>query len=287
MSPFELVEPRSLRAAIDLLDPDDPSVRAIAGGTAVMLMMKAGVFRPRRLVSLRRIERGFSGVETGPKGELRVGAMTPLAVLERSAPVRRDWPVIARTLLTLANVRVRNVATVGGHLAHADPHMDLPPVLSVLGARVTIAGPGSERSVPVESLSTGYYETVLRRDELITALTVPPQGRKRAAYLKCTTRSADDWPALGIAVALEMDGAAIRDAAVVISAATDRPTRLAAAESALRGGAVEAATLARAGEAAADGLDIVGDAHGSASYKKQLVRVYLGRAVRAAAKGAA
>ena len=287
MIPFELVEPQSLREAIGLLDPDDAAVRAIAGGTAVMLMMKAGVFRPRRLVSLRAIERRFSGVETGPGGELRIGAMTPLAVLERSGVVRREWPVIARTLLTLSNVRVRNVATVGGHLAHADPHMDLPPVLSALGARVTIAGPAGERTVPVESLGTGYYETVLRRNELITTLTVPPQGRKRAAYLKCTTRSADDWPALGVAVALDMDGAAIRDAVVVISAATDKPTRLAAAEAALRGGSVDEATLRRASEAAADGLDIVGDAHGSASYKKQLLRVYLGRAVRAAAKGAA
>ena len=287
MSPFELVEPQSLREAIRALDPDDAAVRAIAGGTAVMLMMKAGVFRPRRLVSLRAIESRFSGVETGPGGELRIGALTPLAVLERSAVVRREWPVIARTLATLSNVRVRNVATVGGHLAHADPHMDLPPVLSVLGARVTIAGPAGERTVPVASLSTGYYETVLRRNELITTLTVPLQGRKRAAYLKCTTRSADDWPALGVAVALDMDGAAIRDAAVVISAATDKPTRLAAAEAALRGGSVDEATLARAGEAAAEGLDIVGDAHGSASYKKQLLRVYLGRAVRAAAKGAA
>jgi len=287
MSPFELVEPRSLRAAIHLLDPDDASIRAIAGGTAVMLMMKAGVFRPRRLVSLRAIESRFSGVETGPGGELRIGALTPLAVLERSAVVRREWPVIARTLATLSNVRVRNVATVGGHLAHADPHMDLPPVLSVLGARVTIAGPAGERTVPVASLSTGYYETVLRRNELITTLTVPLQGRKRAAYLKCTIRSADDWPALGIAVALEMDGAAIHDAGVVISAATDKPTRLAAAEAVLRGASLDEATLARAGEAAAEGLDIVGDAHGSASYKKQLLRVYLGRAVRAAAKGAA
>jgi carbon-monoxide dehydrogenase medium subunit len=195
--------------------------------------------------------------------------------------------VLASTLRTLSNVRVRNVATVGGHLAHADPHMDLPPVLSVLGARVTIAGPAGERTVPVENLTTGYYETVLRRDELITALTIPPQGRKRAAYLKCTTRSADDWPALGIAVTLDTDGDRIRDAAVVISAATDKPTRLTAAEAALRGGAVDAATLRRAGDAAAGELDIVGDARGSAAYKRELARVYVQRAVRAAARGAA
>ena len=118
---------------------------------------------------------------------------------------------------------------------------------------------------------------------------VPPLGKKRAAYLKCTTRSADDWPALGMAVVLETEGgghgtasAVVRTASVFIGAATDRPTRLAAAESALRGGRTDDATLARAGDAAADELAVVGDTRGSAAYKKQLARVYLRRAVRAA-----
>jgi aerobic carbon-monoxide dehydrogenase medium subunit len=282
MSPFELLEPRSLREAIGLLDPDDATVRPISGGTAVMLMMKAGVLRPRRLVSLRAIDGGFAGVESRPDGGLRIGAMTPLAELERTEAVRRQWTVIARTLRTLSNVRVRNVATIGGHLAHADPHQDLPPVLSALGARVTAAGPNGERTVPVETLSTGYYETVLARDELIIAVDIPPLGNKRAAYLKCTTRSADDWPALGMAVAIETEGDVVRTASVVIGAATDKPTRLAAAEAVLRGARADDATLARAGDAAADELAIVGDARGSGAYKKQLARVYLRRAVRAA-----
>ena len=282
MTPFELAEPRTLRDALALLDPDDATVRPISGGTAVMLMMKAGVLRPRRLVSLRSIDGGLAGIGLDADGELRIGAMTPLAELERSETVRKGWPVIARTLRTLSNVRVRNVATIGGHLAHGDPHQDLPPVLSALGARVAVAGPKGERTVPVERLVTGYYETVLARDELITAVIVPALGKKRAAYLKCTTRSADDWPALGMAVALETEGDAIRTASIVIGAATDKPTRLVAAESALRGARADDATLARAGDAAADELAIVGDTRGSAGYKKQLARVYLRRAVRAA-----
>ena len=282
MTPFELAEPRTLRDALALLDPDDATVRPISGGTAVMLMMKAGVLRPRRLVSLRSIDGGLAGIGLDADGELRIGAMTPLAVLERSETVRKGWPVIARTLRTLSNVRVRNVATIGGHLAHGDPHQDLPPVLIALGARVAVAGPKGERTVPVERLVTGYYETVLARDELVTAVFVPPLGKKRAAYLKCTTRSADDWPALGMAVALETEGDAIRTASIVIGAATDKPTRLLAAESALRGARADEATLARAGDAAADELAIVGDTRGSAGYKKQLARVYLRRAVRAA-----
>src|SRR5947209_9988734 len=160
----------------------------MSGGTALMLMMKAGVLRPTRLVSLRRL--GLDRLESGPGGELRVGAMVTLRALEKS-PQLKDWPVIARTLRTLSNVRVRNVATVGGALAHGDPHMDLPPLLSALGATVTIAGPGGERSCPVEALYTGYLETTLAQGEIITRLTVPAMGERRAAYLKCTTPWAD------------------------------------------------------------------------------------------------
>ena len=162
MTPFGLEEPASLAQAIKLLDPQDPSVRPIAGGTALMLMMKAGVFRPTRLVSLRGVE-ALSAIAPQPDGALRIGAMTPLSVLERSPVVRAHAGVITRTLRTLSNVRVRNVATVGGHLAHADPHMDLPPVLIALGAHVEVAGPDGVRTIAVENLFAGYFETVLRR----------------------------------------------------------------------------------------------------------------------------
>jgi carbon-monoxide dehydrogenase medium subunit len=281
MTPFELAEPATLREALALLDPDDPSVRAIAGGTALMLMMKAGVFRPTRLVSLRAVGK-LSAIDAVPGGELKIGAMTPLAVLERSQAVRQHAPVITRTLRTLSNVRVRNVATVGGSLAHADPHMDLPPVLIALGAQVSVAGRAGERMIPVENLFAGYYQTVLARDELITELTVPAQGARRACYLKCTTRAVHDWPALGVAVSLAREGDRIRDARIVISAATETPVRLAAAEQMLRGGQIGDALLRQAGESAADEAELITDGQGSAGYKKQLVRVYVVRALRAA-----
>jgi carbon-monoxide dehydrogenase medium subunit len=282
MTPFELLEPRSLREAAALLDSGEPSVRPVAGGTAVMLMMKLGVLRPARLVSLRAVEKRYSEITMGPDGELRIGAMATLTSLGGSAVIRKEAPVIARTLRTLSNVRVRNVATVGGHLAHADPHMDLPPVLIALGARVTIVDSQGERAIPLEQLHKGYLETTLKRGELIAEVIVPMQGARRAAYLKCTTRSADDWPALGIAAVLELDGANIRDARIVVGAATDTPKRLAQAEAVLRGSRADDATLARAGEAAAAEAGVIGDAHGSAAYKRELVRVYVARAVRAA-----
>ena len=268
MSPFELAEPASLSQALSLLDGE--GVRPLSGGTALMLMMKAGVLRPTRLVSLRKL--GLDRIEAN--GELSIGAMATLGALERSAVAKTGWLVLVRTLRTLSNVRVRNVATVGGALAHADPHMDLPPLLTALGARVTIAGPAGERSAPVESLYAGYLENTLKRDELITRVTVPALGRKRVAYLKCTTRAADDWPALGMAAAIEGN-----DIRLVLSAATDRPTRLLGAEKVLR---QNPDALEEAGEAAAEEVQIESDMHGSAAYKKQLIRVYLKRTIHEA-----
>ena len=280
MAPFELAEPRSLSEAIRLLDTSEEGVRPMSGGTALMLMMKAGVLRPTRLVFLRKALSAEIGEEAS--GALRIGAMARLADIERSALVRRGWPVIAKALRTLSNVRVRNVATLGGHLAHGDPHTDLPPLLSALGALATVAGPSGERRVAVEALYKGYLETSLARGELVTQIEIPALAGRRAAYLKCTTRSADDWPALGMAVSLQMDGGAVRDSRLVVSAATDRPIRLSGAEKLLHGRDINEDLLKQAGEAAAAGVAIESDLHGSAAYKKQLLRVYLKRAIHEA-----
>jgi carbon-monoxide dehydrogenase medium subunit len=282
VTPFDLVEPASLKEAIALIDPDDPDVRPIAGGTALMLMMKAGVFRPRRLVSLRKMGDGFSSITATASGDLRIGAMTPLSAVEHSLDVLRHAPVIVRTMRRLANVRVRNVATVGGALAHADPHMDLPPVLIALGASVSVVGMSGERTIPVEDLLTGYYETALAKNELITEVRIPAQDATRAVYFKVTTGSADDWPALGVAVALVAEGSSVKSARIVVSAATTKATRLKAAEKSLIGFAADDATLKKVADTAADEADILADVRGSASYKRELLRVYIVRAVRAA-----
>jgi carbon-monoxide dehydrogenase medium subunit len=186
LAPFELAEPRSLGEALTLLtDDSEATVRPMGGGTALMLMMKAGVLRPTRLVNLRRL--GLDGIERAADGSLRVGAMVPLRKLETSDVLRRGWPVIARTLRTLSNVRVRNVATVGGHLAHGDPHMDLPPLLSALGATVTIYGPTGERRASVEQLYAGYDARARRADH----------AAQRAAHGRAACRVSQMHDALG------------------------------------------------------------------------------------------
>jgi carbon-monoxide dehydrogenase medium subunit len=286
MSPFALEEPGSLAEALALLDRDDPSVRAIAGGTALMLMMKSGLYRPQRLVSLRRLGPALTGIHAAADGGLEIGAMVRLAEIERSPAVRAAAPVIAETLLTHSNVRVRNVATLGGNLAHADPHMDLPPVLIALGASVRIAGPGGERVVKVEDLFTGYLETVLANNELITSVAVPSQADRRAVYVKCTARTADDWPALGLAVSVRVEDGQVRDARIAIGAATETARRLPQAEAVLAGRAIDDALLREVGGAAAAEAPVLADHHGSAAYKRVLIEVHLQRALRRALDGA-
>jgi len=285
MKSFEYLKPRRLDEAIGLLDAGNPDVRPAGGGTAIMLMMKAGVLRPSRLVSLRHLEDEHRRIAVAADGSLHIGGMATLAALEHDAHVRNGWPVLARAFRTLSNVRVRNVAMIGGNLAHGDPHMDMPPVLSMLGASVEIQGPGGTRQLPVEALCRGYYDTALEGGELITKVVVPPMRGSQAAYLKVTTRASHDWPTLGVAVSLRQEQGQLSHARFFVGAATDRPTRLAEAESALLGKALSDAALRQAGEQAAHALDIVDDQHGSAEYKKHLLGIYLGRAVRAAIDG--
>lgn len=280
MTSFDLAEPETLDEALELLDRGDPAVRPIGGGTALMLMMKAQAFKPVRLVSLRRLSAPlarFSRIDGG--AAFRIGAMTTFAELEHSPEIKMHLPVVAETMMTLANVRVRNVATVGGNLAHGDPHLDLPPVWMALDAEALVVRRGGRRVIPVAEIFAGYYETTLRDGELIAEIRVPIRPAWRTTYVKATTRAVHDWPALGLAVSITGEGRRIEDLRLVLSAAVDRPTRLAAAEQVLRGAVVDAALLRRAGDAAISEAAIESDSRGSADYKRHLLRIHLARAV--------
>ena len=279
---WELLEPASLDEALSLLDPSDDGVRAISGGTALSLLLQSRIFRPTRLVSLRRLDGAMRGIHVDDDGSLRIGALTTLTELERSPVLAVSEPVLARALHTLSNVRVRNVATIGGHLAHGDPHMDLPPILVTLDARVRVRSPRGERWIPMDELITGYYETALAGDDVIVELHVPVQpAGARAAYAKFTALSADDWPSVGVAAWLRRDGDAIAEARVVVGGATVRPTRMIDAEAALTGTS-GASAFAAAADAAAAAVDPVADVRGSRAYKREMVRVFVERALRRA-----
>jgi carbon-monoxide dehydrogenase medium subunit len=206
--------------------------------------------------------------------------MTSLTELGRSALVRDAFPVITHTLKTLSNVRIRNVATLGGHLAHADPHMDLPPVLLCLGARLRVHGPRGERWIALEDLYSAYYETTLARDELITQVVLPAPPREwAAAYVKFTALSADDWPAVGVAVSAVRRDGTLGDVRVALGAATERAVRLHNVEAQLEGERPSAELVRRAGDSAAQEVRPLADLRGPAEYKREMVRVHARRAV--------
>jgi aerobic carbon-monoxide dehydrogenase medium subunit len=283
MKPFELAEPKTLSEAVALLDPADSSVRALAGGTALMLMMKARLFQPTRLVSLHRLNGSLRGVRQSADGSLSIGALSSLRDLERSSVIASSTPAITHALRTLANVRIRNVATIGGHLAHGDPHMDLPPILLTMQARVRAVSSRGERWINMSEFFVGYYQTALAKDELIAELAIPPQPKDVCtAYAKCTALSADDWPAVGVAVWYRLQEQRIADVRIAISAATERPIRSSAAEAALAGSPTEPAAFARAADAAAQEVQTLADIRGSASYKREMVRVFVRRALERA-----
>jgi carbon-monoxide dehydrogenase medium subunit len=287
MKSFDLAEPATLDEAIALLDPQDRSVRAIAGGTALVPMMKTRLFQPTRLVSLRRLNGDLRGIRVKEDGGLHIGAMTSLAELEYSPLLASTYPVMSRALGMLSNIRIRNVATLGGHLAHGDPHLDLPPILLTLGARISARSTRGQRWIDVSDLFVAYYQTSLAKDELITAVDVAGQPPGVYCwYEKFTARSADDWPTVGVAVRYSVDSNIITGARVAVSAATERPLRLAAAETVLADSAPTLQLFSKAADAAADQVEPIADLHGSASYKRDMVRVHVRRALQRAMSGA-
>lgn len=280
MNPFTLVQPETLEEAIAALATDDASVRPIAGGTALMLMMKSKLFVPEKLVSLHRLPANLRKIYIDESGELHIGALVTLRSMELSPVVSAFDPVISDALRTLSNVRVRNVATVGGHLAHGDPHMDLPPILMALNAKVVIGSKAGSRTLPLMEFLLGYYTTALQSGELITEVIVPARPREMSgAYLKYTALSADDWPMANVVSYLQTNEDTIAEARIAVSAATEKPIRLYDVETFLKNQKLSAEVFADAAELAVSNLRPLADIRGSSGYKREIVRVCVRRSL--------
>ena len=279
MKPFELHQPRSLDEAYAFLDNDDAQTKPMSGGTGLMLMMKSGIYEPQGLVSLEKIA-DFKGIHLQNNGDLEIVAMTSLSELEHSPLIKSHFQVISSTMKHLANVRVRNVARVGGALAHGDPHMDLPPLLTALNATIHTKSKDGNRQIPIENFYEGYYTTKLNPNEIIHSVTVPSIKDRHCAYIKCTTRVADDWPTLGVALNLGLKNQTIDMPRVVLSAVLEKPTRLYSVEDYLQGKIPSEEVLRKAGEMAIESIELDDDARGSASYKRQLIKINVQRGIQ-------
>ena len=199
---FDYVAPTSVAEAVQLLERHGPDAHVMAGGSALMLLYKQGLVRPGVVVALHQVE-GLRGIRRLDDGGLWVGAMTTHRQVETSALVAAYCPALARTFASIATVRIRNQATIGGNLAHADPAQDPPPMLMALDAVVEITGPAGERTSTLDTFFRDIFETSLEPGELITGIRFPAQAaRTVASYTKFLPRTEDDYATVSVAVRL-------------------------------------------------------------------------------------
>lgn len=283
MIPFEYRTPRSLKEVHQELKEFGSDAKLIAGGTALIIMMRQRLVRPSCLISLRSV-RGLNGIAQ-KDGGLRIGGLTTHREVETSSLVRRRVPLLAETWRHIATIRVRNMATVGGGLAHADPNQDPPPTLIALGATLKAASANGSRVIPVEEFFTDYYETMLKPDEIITEIFVPRlPANSGAAFLKFLPRTADDYATVSATAVVTLDRAKriFTDVRIALGSVGATPIRAREAEAVLRGQPVKADALREAAEKAKEAVDPVSDFRGSAAYKKEMAGVFVRRALEKA-----
>jgi aerobic carbon-monoxide dehydrogenase medium subunit len=279
---FDYAEPVTVEQAVACLEAHaDADVKVLAGGQSLIPLMRLRFARPDFLVDLNRIEAlRFLRLEAGG---LRIGALTREAELEAEPAVRQAFPILHDATRVIADPVVRNLATVGGNLAHGDPANDHPAVMLALGAEVTATGPSGERRIPIGEFFTGPFETALRRDELLTEIRVPaPAPRSGGSYMKLERKVGDFATA---AVAAQVTLAADGTCAAVGIALTNvglTPIKASKAEAAIRGKRPDESAIKEAAQLAADAAQPEADLRGSVEYKKDMVRVLTARALRKA-----
>ncbi len=282
MRAFDYRAPQSLPEALAELAEAGDEGKVIAGGTALVILMMQRLVRPSRLISLRGV-RDFDRIALADGG-VTIGALATHRDVETSTLVRARLPVLAETFRAVATLRIRNIATVGGCLAHADPNQDAPVTLMALGARVRIAGPESTRQLPLDEFFVDYYQTVLAPTELVIGVDVPiPDPGSGAAFVKFLPRTADDYATVTVAACVTLDAHGVcRAARIGLGCLGPRTLRAREAEALLTGERWSEGLLAAAGEAARRAVDPIADPRGSAEYKREMAGVFVRRALRGA-----
>ena len=284
MHGFELLEPRSLAEACAVI-ASDTDAKPIAGGTALLTVIRQRLLRPKRLVNLSKIRDG-SAISFDPQKGMRIGALATINEIETSALVQQHYPQLADACHVVANIRIRNMATIGGNLAHADYQADPPSVLAALDAKVELRSNRARREVRLPEFQRGSYETALEPGELITAILIPPmpEGMK-GVYVKFTTGSSGERPCAGVAALARMENGTCRELRLAVGAVSPRPVRVTRGEDMARGKALNEDLIEGIATEAARLVDPIEDVRGPINYKRHLVEVLTRRAICAAAIG--
>jgi carbon-monoxide dehydrogenase medium subunit len=272
--PFAFLRPTSLEEAVDRLVEYEGEAKVLAGSTALTIMLRQGLIEPRALVHLSGVP-GLRGIDRD-NNHIKLGALVTHREAERNEELRETLPVLAGTFARVANVRVRNQATVGGVLAEADYASDPPAVFVGLDAEVEAYGPSGTRTIPARDFFVAFYETALEPTEIVTSVGVPiPAPGTAAVYEKYVSRSSEDRPCVGVFASATPDGA-VR---VVVGAAAETPQTFPEHEALANGHRLEANVIAAIADAYAGSIDTLEDMRGSAWYRTEMVRVWVRRAL--------
>jgi carbon-monoxide dehydrogenase medium subunit len=279
-SQFEYLAPETLDEAISLLDEHGPEAVVLAGGQSLIPLMKLSLAFPEYVVDINRIP-GLADISED-NGILRIGSLVREADLDSSEVVRARYPILHDTTAVIADPLVRNMATVGGNLAHGDPANDHPATMLALGAQVAAVGSSGERVIPVSDFFEGPLTTALDQGEILTEIRVPtpPQG-SGGAYLKLE-RKVGDYATAGVAVVITVADGVCQQAGIGLTSAGPIPVKARTAESFLVGKRLDDETIREAAQLASQESQPSADLRGSEEYKRDMVRVMAGRAIRLA-----
>jgi aerobic carbon-monoxide dehydrogenase medium subunit len=278
---FEYHAPTSVAEATALLARLGDDAKVLSGGQSLIPMMKLRLATPAHLVDINRVP-GLASLGEA-EGVLKIGALTRESDLEESDLVRTRYPILLDTCRVIADPLVRNLATVGGNLAHGDPANDHPATMLALGAEVVAVGPRGERRIPIGSFFTGPFTTALAPGEILVEIRVPvPASRSGGAYLKLE-RKVGDFATAGVAVQLRLGpGGGCEKAGIGLTNVGPTPIQARRAEAFLAGKTLDAAVIQQAARLAAEEAEPTADLRGPAEYKRDLVRVLTARALRLA-----
>jgi carbon-monoxide dehydrogenase medium subunit len=280
MNNFDYLEPATVAEACALLRQHGGAAKIFAGGAHLTILMKQGLYRPKALINIKKIAE-LRGIKFDSTEGLTIGALVTHREIETSALVREKFPVLCDAEREVANIRVRNMGTVGGNLASGEPLTDLAQIFISLDGKATIAGPAGQRTVPVEELFVDFYTTSLAEDEILTDVVLPPLPPHSAVeYFRFSSSSVVDKPSVGVAVRLNLatDGGMVQTARIVLGCVGATPVRARDAEALLTGQELTPDLAEQAGRAASLECSPTSDLRGSEQYKRAIVGVLVRRA---------
>jgi aerobic carbon-monoxide dehydrogenase medium subunit len=274
---FDLLQPRSLSEASQLLMRHNDDARIIAGGTTLVILMKQRAVHYPCLVDLQSVP-GLDRI-TEEKDGIRIGALVTHRAVELSPAIRKLIPVVSDAFGKIGNVRVRQTASVGGNLAHGDYRLDPPPALLTLGAEVTIFGPKGSRTIPLKDFFRGMYETALESGDILADIKVPLMPEQsRAVYLKYSALSANDWPCIGVAALLAKDNGRCKELRVALGGVAATPVLIQKLEF-VQGERLTERIVGEVLRVVDTQISPFADLRGSEWYKRQMARVFVKRAI--------